>query len=783
MVKETKNNNDVLDLQYFVALFLKNWVFISTCLLVALVIAYGINKFSSRVYQVETLITIHETGKGLGNASAQLMQDIGFIQSSKKFANEMLELKSSPLIESAIKKLNFDISYYESSNFKMEEIYKSCPFIVIYNREMPQIVNCVYEVEIKEDGTYKISISEEDIPVYSFVSDEFISYLPKYTYEKDNVHFGRTLANDNFEFRLLVDRNFNVENLSVRKYYFMIHPPDYLIKDYQEALEINPPDLESTVASITMKTAVPAKDIDFLNSLTEAYLNKDIEQKVQTYRKTVEYIDKQLSEVEKSLDVAEDDLQNFRSNKQIVNISYQAEQIYDELNLMKNEKAKLKVNEKYVDYIIDYFEENELYSDLITPSAMGIDDPTLNNLVDELIKLNAEKSSFIENNQEKSPYLNKINVRIDNLRNLIVENIKYIKKTTNITLDDINSRISQLNKEISKMPETERQLTGIERIFNINDAIYTYLLEKKSEAEIAEASYQPDAEVMQPANIKGYGPVSPKKKMNYIFALFLGIIIPVSLIRIRDLVESTIREESDFSKYTNLPILGTVYHNNKKTEDVINNFPNSHITESFRKLRLNLKYFLKSLTGNIIVVSSSISSEGKSFIAFNLATIIANYSSKVVLVGFDLRKPRKYDIGDFKENMGISRFLSNQANMEDIIQKTKNPNLDVIIAGETPPNPSELIATERTDEMLVNLKENYDYIIIDTAPIGPVTDAYILMDKADLVVFSSRIKRTPKQLFKNLTSELQSRKYKTSVVINDIPISGKSRYGYGYYQK
>jgi tyrosine-protein kinase Etk/Wzc len=773
--------NEIIDLKYITRLFTNNWKLYLIIIFLSIAIAYTLTKISPSIYEINTSIVINEKNNNLSDAPAQLMKEIGFISNDKNFTNELFVLKSSPLIRSALENLNFRISYFLDSKFKTLELYKSSPFVTILNLDHPQPVNCKIEVQILDVSTYHVSIEQENVQVYSFISNQVLEQLPEIELNA-KASFNKWIRTDFLNFKIILNNTNNIDELKENTYSFIINTDKDLIKTYQSEIKVMPADIEATVANITMKSTVPEKDIDFLNNLTKAYEKNELDSKRYISEKTIDYINNQLNKVSESLDIAEDDLQRFRSNKQVLDISIQAQKILDELNILKNEKAKLAVNLKYVDYIQEYFNKNTQYSDLITPAAMGIDDPTLNNLIEELIRLNAEKASFIENNQEKSPYLQKINIRIDNLRNMISENINYIKKTTTIALEDADSRINQLNSEIRKMPETERELIGIERIFNINNTIYTYLLEKKSEAEIAKASYQSNFEIIEPADIVGFGPVSPNKSINLILGFFLGVTLPTLYIFIRNSVKTTYSSKEEIQGISNLPIIGYIYHNDKKTDDIVDGFPESHITESFRMLRINLNYFINDNTDSkILTITSTISGEGKSFIAFNFAQTLANNNLKTILVGFDLRKPKKYTTLNTLNNIGITDFLSNQANIEDIIQRTRKENLDVLLSGNAPPNPAEIIASSKTDEMIKYLKENYQYIIIDTPPIGVVTDGFLLMEKSNLNIFVTRIDHTPKREFESLIESLLEKKLNSSLIINDVKIKKKTKEGYGYY--
>lgn len=782
MVQNRKNNNDIIDFRSILNLVANNWIVFSISIFIALILAYFINKYSTDVYEISTSIVVNEeNSNSLSNASAQLMEDFGFITSEKNFSNELLILKSTPVISNAIKNLNFRISYYEKQDqFTHNELYKSSPFVITANYEHPQIVHCDIHINILDENTCKILIDQEDVHLFSFISNQTIETFPEVKIDA-KAPLNKSIKTKYFDFKILLNNNQNISELIGRNFYFQFNTDKNLVKKYRSKTTVKQSDdFESTVAIISLHSSTPEKAVDFLNSLTSAYLNKELAKKKHTAEKTIEYINGQINKISESLVAAESELQRFRANERIIDISMQSEQIFQELNQLQNEKARLTINLKYVDYIQDYFSKNKQYSDLITPAAMGIEDATMNNLIEELIRLNAERVSFIENDQDKSPYLQKINIRIDNLRNMINENINYIKRTTLIALEDIESRIQQLNSQIQKMPSTQRELMSIERVFNINNNIYTYLLQKKSEAEIAKTSYQSEIEVVEPADIKGL--VAPDKKMNYTIALFLGMLLPFVIFKSRAYLSKTILKTDEINNYSNYPIIGKIYNNNKKTEVVVEGFPDSHIAESFRLVRVNLKYFLNGTENNVIALSSTISGEGKSFISLNLALVLANNNYRTVLVGFDIRKPKKYEYFKTTTEIGITDFLSNQASIDDIIQKTTKENLDIIVAGSTPPNPSELINGSKTDELLKYLKDFYNYVILDTAPIGIVTDTYKLMESADLKVFVTRINHTPKKEFSQLIPELENKKLMDCLIINDVAIKGKNKYGYGYYE-
>lgn len=781
MTKEFNNTSEPLSLHYFINLFRKNWIIFSISLIITTACAFFINKIKEPVWEVKTSVVVNQKNNNL-NQVASIFNDIGILSSDKNFANEMLVLGSTPLINDAVSKLDLQVSYYYKTFFTKAELYKNSPFIVVINPNHVQPVGHEIFIEILNEKEFHITTEGNNVWLYDYKSNQYTQVLNEFVVNGIG-NFNQPISNQYYSFKIILNEQFEPSDFPTTHFSFVLNTPQSLVNSFKNQMQISPPDIESTVAQIDIRSSVPDKTIDFLNSLTDSYLNRDLTRKNHTSIKTIEYIDYQLNLVKDSLEIAEDRLQEFRSSRKVVDISLQTGQVFAQLRDLEREKAELMVKDKYYQYIDNYLKKNEEYSDLITPATMGITDPLLNNMIEELIKLNSEKVSLMKNEQQKSPYLKKIDIRIDNIRNMITENINYIKNTSDISLRDIDSRINQLNNEIRKLPETERELLGIKRKFDLNDEIYTYLLQKRSEAEIARASSLSDAEILEPAEITG-SRVSPKTGVNYVSGIVLGILLPLIILRFKEINRKNVDNAAEVKRITNLPLLGEIYLNDKKTENVILDFPKSHITESFRKTKISLKYFLPEGESKIIVLTSSISQEGKSFISLNLSILLASSGLKTILVGFDLRRPKLYEQLELSDGIGLSSYLSNQCNPDDIIQKTKINNLDAIYAGDVPPNPGELVSSKKTDELLTILKQNYEYIVIDTAPVGLISDTYLLLDKADLKVIVTRLKHTPKHELAQIADELKSRDLKNlCLLINEIPLRKKTKYGYGYYEE
>ncbi len=416
---------------------------------------------------------------------------------------------------------------------------------------------------------------------------------------------------------------------------------------------------------------------------------------------------------------------------------------------------------------------------------MGIDDPLLGNLVAEFAELNSQKLTLIDNSQERSPYLKSLEIKIVNLRNTIYENIKYNLNTNEFTLENLNSRIRRLNNELSAMPATERQLMGIQRQFNLQDEVYNFLLQRRAEAQIAKASNLPTVEIVEPPRRIGRSAVLPKKKANYLLGMFIGILIPAIFLLARILIKNVISSYEEIKSITSLPrIGGVVLQKEIKRNDIILSEPNSLISESFRKVIANMRYLKVNPEQMTILVTSSISGEGKSFISYNLASAFAMQKRKTMLLSYDMRNPDFYKDLGYTSEEGMSTVVSNRTHVNSAIQFTQNPFLSIIPPGPKPPNPSELIASTDSVNLINQLKKRYEILIIDTPPAGLLADAHYLMDLANINLYVVRIAHTPRSLFKNTIQEMENREIQNLYLLINGMAPGKAGYGYqsSYYK-
>jgi capsular exopolysaccharide synthesis family protein len=743
---------------------------------IALGIAFVINYFSIPSYKVTSSVLIIE------NKQKQSMGDYinnSLFGTNENLQNELLMLKSDPLLKQTIINLDLPVNYYTKKDFRYFDAYKNVPFKVLYLKDHVQPLRTKFCITFNSEGSFQLKAVGEKTLFYNFEKEQIAYNKANWSFECSG-KVGKLIESKDLSFIIELDSLKKDLIRTNSTYYFELFDVPSLVEYYKSSIEFKIVDLEATAIEVSMKVSSPEKGVDILQSITDVYSKANLEKKNHLAEITIDYIDKQLGEISDSLSQSELALQKFRTSNQLLNVTEQSSGITAQYQNLENQKAEIINRKLYYQSVSEYLFQNSDYSNMIVPGALGIQDPLLTNLIGQLISAQTEKNNLVENNQEKNPLVKRLNIQIDNLKRSITENISNDLKTTEIALDEINKRISKIEGQISRMPKTELELTGIERTYRLNESINNYLMEKRAEAKITKASNLPDNEIIEPAKVVGLSPVSPNKRMNYIIAFLLGLIFPFSFLQLKSIFNNKIESQEQIEKITDVPVLGKILHNYKKETNVVFEHPNSSISEAYRALRTNLEYYVRGGHKRVILVTSSIEGEGKSFNALNLAMCYAQFNRKVLLIDFDLRKPNAYFNKKGEGLVGLSSFLINKAVLEDIIIHSPHEKLDYIPSGPIPPNPVELIGLERTEKMIQELKERYDYIIIDTPPLAQVTDGYLLMEQADVRIIVARYNYTMKNVFSFVVKDLHQKGIgNLCIVLNDNRYF-RDQYGYGY---
>jgi capsular exopolysaccharide synthesis family protein len=424
---------------------------------------------------------------------------------------------------------------------------------------------------------------------------------------------------------------------------------------------------------------------------------------------------------------------------------------------------------------------NKGYDEVVAPSAMGIQDPLLNAILGRMVEAYAKKKTLEISLKESNPMIQEANNTLLILKQTLQENLKNIIVSHQLVLKDLNKRIALFENQIGGLPQKEQKLLNMTRKYQLSDKLYTYLLEKRAEAGIAGAGITPDSKIIDAAIVSEQ--VYPKTANNYLIALLIGLVVPLIFVLGVEFFNNTIHNHSDLQKVTKIPLLGSIVHNTKNTALVIANHPKSQVSEAFRNLRSNISF----LTGNkvdkkVIMVTSTVSGEGKTFISMNLSSVLAIGGYRTLLIGVDLRKPKIFQDFKLDNSYGLTNYLIGKADKEKIVQKTELANLDIITAGPTPPNPSELIMSAAFYNLIEEYKKDYDYIILDTPPIGLVADGLDIMKHSDIVFYVARQNVSKKNYF-NMINEIYANEKEKNIglIFNDVNFAAVYGYGYGAY--
>lgn len=758
--------DDQIDFKRYLSLFLSNWYWFAIALFISLSIAYGINRWSEEVYTVSSTLLIKDDSN---NTLSEIFPGSQGFRSQQNLNNEIGILKSFDLNLRVLKSLPEFTTVYTSvgrRGIAESRMYKSSPFIVVYDSLEKQTPGQKINIKILSDSTYYLEIENSGNI-------------------KKEIAFGERFVISGYNFSIILrdKHNFSYDEDASNKYYFYFIYPSTLANQYRRKLSVTPVEEEASLVTLTTSGYVSQQEADYLNKLMEVYLDYGLENKNKTAAQTIEFIETQLATISDSLKLAENEMENFRLINKLIDLSREGSLVQQKLEQIDAEKTRLEMQENYYEYLKKYIETKNESTDIIVPSVMGVTDGLLVKLVDELSSLQKQKRELSMNLYESAEPLKIIEKNISNVRSSISENVGEGLINIRRSINETDNRLQEVETEIRKLPSTERQLINIQRKFDINNSVYTFLLEKRAEVGIARASNVPDNMVIDRAGDYSSERIRPRGERNLMIATLLGLLVPFIGIVLIDLLNNKIIDKKDIENRTSAPVLGYISHNSYKSEIPVAENPGSTLAESFRSVRTTLKYFFKDIQCPVLSVSSTITAEGKTFISTNLAAILAMSDKKVLLIGLDLRKPRIHKIFGRDNEIGVSNFLIGEERFENVILKTDIENLWYAPSGPVPPNPAELIESERMVYFFERAKKRFDYIVIDTPPVAIVTDALLVSSITDFYLFVVRQRYSSKNTIE-LIEELNNNQIikKCGIVVNDINISGYYGYGlrYGY---
>ena len=727
---------------------------------IALVIAMGLAMLKNRrwipTYLSQGTIVIKENA-GYGGSSMALMQGFGVDAGFKNVNNQMIMLGSYDLTSRVVDSLPFlNVEYITQGRFKTRQLYRQTPILVEPKRVDPRAYGILYQVNFNSDGSMRIASTDESVDVDM------------------TVHYGEPVSCNLFDITIWPTELM----INSGKIYFRFRSHESLVDEFMSRLQLSFVTEGSTVLALSMVSETPQRDCEYLDKLAQIYLLQNLEQKNEVAENSIRFINEQLESLQASLQVSEGAMTDFRQENKFVDVNSYAGQLMSLIANYDQQSMELRLRETYFDYLINYIHTNIESGAVIAPTTMGVNEPILMGLVQQLNDLRIQRGELTE----KNVYYAKYTKDIDNVKTAIEEVVTSMRASLEIEKDDLKKRYAEVEKSIKTLPQKELQMVAIERNYRIDDNYYTFFLQKRAEAEIQKASNTPDNSIMDKARTTAIMNAKAKSKTTSTY-LIIGFLVPLILIVLSELLNNKIRSPKDVLKLKSFRLIGTLRHARSQNPTLVRASPRSSYAEMLRAIRTRIEFVLRRKEKMVICVTSTESGDGKTFLSTNLAALYAMTGKKTLLVDLDLRKPNIHTKLGLENGVGVSNYLIGDCTEEEVYVRNTPFGFDFVRAGTIPPNPGELVHSDKLAETIERARENYDYIIIDTSPIGLVPDAYAIIEKSDMCLFVIRCMQTNKSFCKQTLeqmSEVVEAPEKIQIILSDIPTEGRHSYGSGY---
>ena len=749
------SGNKELDLKYFFFLFLRNWYWLVLGLMIGYSIAWLKLRYATNIYQVGGSILLENNAKS--SISEEIITEKLGLQQESNVDDQIQVLKSTTLMRRVVDSLNLNITYYTVGRVKTSEMYSpNCPLILISAE--PQAL------------AYGTSLRVRALNDYDFI-------LVKGENDTLTCHYDTPFVQNQIQYIL----SRRAEAVPGTEFLIRLNYPEGTAAEYSGKLVIQPVP-GANVLNLSMRDPVAEKCMDVFYTLVSEFDRSQIEIKNESGRKTLEFIDERLGFITKELYDVERDVEGYKRSRDLpVAIESKATEYLNKVSTADEQLMELDLRlsmlnaiEKQLNDPNGRYRALPLSSELLASSAAS----EIIKLHNELVR---ERNELVVTASPSNPAVKSLDKKLEELRAPMMDNFVVIRREINERRSRVAQRLAPINRKIDAIPTYERELLQILRQQQIKEQLFLFLLQKREETALSVAAQVSNTRILNPP--VGQGLVSPDRRRTFTLYLFMGFLIPGIIAFLFDYFNNRVYDESDIRRHTNAPFLGGIMQSLGGKSIVVNRSSRSAIAEMFRMLRTNLQYLAKGENKKVILVSSSVSGEGKSFITINLGISISLSGQKTLLLGLDIRKPKlsRYLTGKQAER-GVTNFLVGQASLDELIQPLPDhPLVDYLDCGPIPPNPAELLMSDATRDLFIELRNRYQYIIVDTAPIGLVTDALLLNQHIDQTIIVTRfgMSRTP---FLRMIQDIYSNKKlpQVGVVLNGLKTRAGYGYGYGY---
>ena len=784
MIDERKDklgeqSEEQVNIQELLFRYLIHWPWFVVSIIICIACAWGYLRLTTPIYNISATVLIKDEKKGGGASMSSDLEKMGlegFVSSSSNVDNEIEVLRSKSLAREVVNNLGLFVTYMDEDEFPSKELYHTSPVLVSLTHQEADKLPGRMEINMILQPTgalgVQITVGEKE---YRKQFDKLPAVFPT---DEGTIAF---FAN-NDTLSAVCPENITKE----RHITAFINRPFSVLKEYVNSLSIAPTSKTTSVVVISLENTNTRRGRDYINKLLEMYNINANNDKNEVAQKTAEFIDERIGIISKELGSTEQDLENFKRSAGITDLSSEAQ-----IALTGNaeyEKKRVE-NQTQINLVKDlqrYMKGNEYE---VLPSNIGLQDAASAGAIDRYNQMLVERKRLLRTSTENNPTIINLDTSIRAMRTNVQATLDATLKGLQITKEDLAREASRYSRRINDAPTQERQFVSIARQQEIKSGLYLMLLQKREENAITLAATANNAKIIDEA-LADDNPISPKKTIVYLAALVLGVGLPVGVIYLIGLTKFKIEGRADVEKLTSLPVVGDIPLADEKTGSIaVFENQNNLMSETFRNVRTNLQFMLEN-GKNVILVTSTISGEGKSFISANLAISLSLLGKKVVIVGLDIRKPGLNKVFNIpKKEHGITQYLTNTtANLMDFVQPSDiNKNLFILPGGTVPPNPTELLARGGLEKAIETLKANFDYVILDTAPVGMVTDTLLIGRVADLSVYVCRADYTHKAEFTLINELAENNKLPNlCIAVNGLDLNSRKYgyyYGYGKYGK